>query len=267
MNDLQIPEIYNSVTGLGARRTYYPVKNWNRLGNLVICLVLLAGAALVLLFGIYTTYLAYQQNGPAMIDDKLPVPLVIAFLLAAFGVLAGWGAYVNWKKGALVFERGIAYSDRKGLQLWQWEDIVSMKSAITRHYTNGIYTGTTHVYTLLNRQDQRLVLADSIGKIEELANLIDESIFPRLYELASGQYNSGQPVVTGPVTVSKSGITISKKTYPWSEVKEVSINRGVLKVSRKDGGWFSGASAPASTIPNLRVLLTIIHQVVGLKSG
>jgi hypothetical protein len=267
MNDLQIPEIYNSVTGLGARRIYYPAKNWNRLGNLVICLVLLVGAVIVLLFGIYTTYLAYQDNGPAMIDDKLPVPLVIAIILAGFGMLAGWGAYTNWKKGVLVCERGFAYNERKGFQVWHWEDVVSMKSAITRHYTNGIYTGTTHVYTLLNRQDLRLVLADSIRNIEELAKLIDESIFPRLYEFAAGQYNSGQPVVTGPVAISKAGITISKKTYPWPEVKEVSINRGVLKVSRKEGGWFSGASAPASSIPNLRVLLTIIHQVVGLKTG
>jgi hypothetical protein len=40
-----------------------------------------------------------------------------------------------------------------------------------------------------------------------------------------------------------------------------------LKVSKKDGGWFSGASAAAASIPNLRVLLAIIHQVVGVKAG
>jgi hypothetical protein len=49
-------------------------------------------------------------------------------------------------------------------------------------------------------------------------------------------------------------------------VKEVSIHQGILKVSRKDGGWFSGASAAASVIPNLRVLLAIIQQLVGLKA-
>jgi hypothetical protein len=50
-------------------------------------------------------------------------------------------------------------------------------------------------------------------------------------------------------------------------VKEVSIHQGILKVSRKDGGWFSGASAAASVIPNLRVLLSIIDQVTGVKAG
>ena len=249
------------------RAAYFPVKKWNRWGNLVFCLVLLAGALLVLLFGIYITYLAYEQHGPAMIDDKLPVPLVIAFFLVALGLLAGWSAYANWNKGALVYERGFAYNDRKGLQIWHWEDVVSMRSAITRHYTNGIYTGTTHIYTLFNRQNQRLVLSDSLGKVEELAKMIDESIFPLLYKLAADQYNAGQTIVFGPVAISKTGITIGRKTYPWSDVKEVSIHRGVLKVSRKEGGWFSGASAAASSIPNLGVLLTIIHQVVGLKAG
>ncbi len=267
MNDLQIPRQFISATGLGAPQAFFPVKKWNRVGNLVVCLGLLAAAGLVLLNGLYIAYLASEQNGPAMIDDKLPIPLLIAFILAAFGLLPGWGAYVNWKKGVVVYERGFAYFDRKGLQVWNWENVVSMRSAITRHYTNGIYTGTTHVYTLYDRLNLRLVLSDSIYKVEEFARLIDESIYPRLYQLAADQYNSGQSIVSGPVAISKEGITISRKTYPWTEVKEVAINRGVLKVSRKEGGWFSGASAPASSIPNLRVLLTIIHQVVGLKAG
>ena len=267
MNNPQIPAVFISIIGLGAPRGYFPVKGWNRWGHLVFFFILLAGALLVFLFGIYDTYTAYQQHGPAMIDDKLTGPLVIAFILFAFGLLAGWGAYANWNKGVAAYERGFAYNDRKGIQIWRWEEVVSMTSAITRHYTNGIYTGTTHIYTLYDRQNQRRALSDSFGKVEELANYIDQNIFPLLYGRAADQYNTGQTIVFGPVAISKAGIVIGKKTYPWTDVKEVSIRQGILKVSRKDGGWFSGASASAATIPNLRVLLTIIHQVVGLKAG
>ncbi|MCX6099935.1 MAG: hypothetical protein NTV92_00605, partial [Candidatus Bipolaricaulota bacterium] len=84
---------------------------------------------------------------------------------------------------------------------------------------------------------------------------------------AADQYNAGQTIVFGSVAISKAGIAIGKKTYPWADVKEVSIHQGILKVSRKEGGWFSGARASASTIPNLRVLLTIIQQGIGLKAG
>ena len=267
MDDSRIPEVFQTASGLGALLGYYPVRRSHRLGNLVVCLVLLAGAALVLLYGIYSSFLAYQLHGPAVIDNKLTASLLIAVLLAGLGALAGWGAYANWRKGAAVYERGLAYQDRTGLKTWSWEDILSMTSAVTRHYTNGIYTGTSHVYNLLGRHNQKVKLGDSIGKVESLARVIDTNIFPLLYPRAVEHYNSGEMLPFGPVAISKQGITIGKRTYPWGEVKEVSIHRGILKVTRKDGGWFGGARAPAAAIPNLRVLLAIIQQVVGLKAN
>ena len=265
MNNPEIPEVFGQVVGLGMGRGYHPATRWNRWGNLVISLLLVGAAGVVLLMGIYNTYVAVQKHGPAMIDDKLPGPLIIAVIMFALGMLAGWGAFSNWRKGVMLYERGFAYNDRKGLQTWHWEDVVSLTSAITRHYTNGIYTHTTHIYVLTNRQNQKLRLADSIVKVEELAKTIEASIYPLLYAPAADQYNSGQTVVFGPLSINKQGITIYKKTYPWTDVKEVSIQRGMVKVAKKDGGWFSGASASAAAIPNLRVFLTMVQQVVGLK--
>jgi hypothetical protein len=103
--------------------------------------------------------------------------------------------------------------------------------------------------------------------VEELAIIIQAAILPGLYEQAAQQYNAGQRLVFGPVTIDKAGIQIGKKTYAWTEVQQVSIQRGILKVSKTEGGWFSGASASVSVIPNLNVLVNIIHQVVGLKTG
>jgi hypothetical protein len=267
LNNSQIPKAFLSVIGLGVLHGYFPVKNWLRWGSLVIFLLLLAGALLVFLFGLYNTYVAVQQHGPAMIDDKMTGPLGLAFVLFSFALLAGWGAYSNWNKGVVVSERGFAYKDRKGIQIWRWEDVVSMTSAITRHYHNGIYTGTTHVYTLHNRKNRRLVLSDTLSKVEDLAKDIDESIFPLLYRRAADGFNAGQAITFGPVTISTAGIVIGKKTYTWPDVKEVSIHKGILKISRKEGGWFSGASATASNIPNLRVLLSLIDQVTGVNAG
>ena len=103
--------------------------------------------------------------------------------------------------------------------------------------------------------------------MEELAITIQDAITPILFNQAAQQYNAGQMLVFGPVTIGKGGIQIGKKTYAWVEVQQVTIQRGILKVSKKEGDWFNGASAPASVIPNLNVLLNIIHQVVGLKTG
>lgn len=267
MNNPQLPEAFTSVIGLGAPKGYFPIKNLNRAGSLAAFFIFLGGSVLVFLYGIYDTYVAYQKHGPAMIDDKLTWPVIIAFILLLLGLAAGRSAYANWNKGVAVYDRGFAVRDRKGIRSWRWEEVVSLTAAVTRHYTNGIYTGTTHIYTLYDRQNERLVLSDFYVKVEELAKAIEQSIFPLLYERTAQQYNAGQMLVFGPVAVSKAGIQIGKKTYPWTDVKQVSIHQGILKVSKKDGGWFSGASVAASAIPNLGVLLNIIHQVVGLKAG
>jgi hypothetical protein len=253
--------------GLGAPRRYFPVKNMNRVGNLVFFLVLLGGAILVFLYGLYVTYLAYQKHGPASIDNTIPLPVIIAFVLFLLGLVAGWSAYVNWNKGVVVYDRGFAIRDRNGVRTWRWEDVVSMTAAVTRHYTNGIYTGTTHVYSLFNRQNQRLVLSDIYTKVEELAKAIQDAIYPGLFDQAAQQYNAGQRLVFGSVAISTAGIQIGKKMFPWTDVQQVSIQKGILKVSKKDGGWFGGASASAAVIPNLNVLLNIIQQVIGLKTG
>ena len=67
-----------------------------------------------------------------------------------------------------------------------------MRYAITRHSAIGIFTGTTQIYTLLNHQNQHLVLSDSFGKDEELANIIDQSIFPLLYGFAAASITQGR---------------------------------------------------------------------------
>ena len=260
-------EFPSRVPGLGAPKRYFPVRNMKRAGALVISLMLLAVSMLVFLFGLYVTFLAYQKHGPAAIDDKLIVPLLVAFALLVPGVAAGWMAYGNWGKGVVIYEGGIAMRDRNGIQNWRWEEIVSLTAAVTRHHFIGSDSGTTHVYKLYNRQNQRFVFSDIYTNVEELAKAIQDGIFPILYEQSALQYNGGQKLIFGPVAISKTGIQLGKRTISWSEVQQVSIQRGILKVAERGGGWLGRASAPASAIPNLNVLLNIINQVVGIKLG
>ena len=266
MNTPQFPAAITSrVNDLGMPKLYFPVKKLNRVGSLIACLLLLCSSILIILYGLYVASMAYQKHGLAVLADMLMVPMIIALVLLLLGLAAGWLAYRDWSKGVAVYERGLAIRDRKGLQIWRWEDVVSLTVAITRQHTIGIYTGTTHVYKLFNRHNQRLVLNDTYIHVEELAKTIQDNTFPLLYDQAARQYNAGQRLVFGAVAISQAGIQVGKKTFPWTEVKQISIQQGILKVSHKNGGWLSGVSASVSDISNLNVLLNIIHQVVGLK--
>ncbi|MFH1524290.1 MAG: DUF6585 family protein [Chloroflexota bacterium] len=267
MDTQQFPKAFKSVIELGAPKRYFPIKNLNRVSSLVAGIILIGGSVLAFLYGVYKAYWAYQKHGPALLGDELTWPVIISVILFLLGLTACWSAYVNWKKGVALFELGFAVRDRKGIRSWRWEDVASLTSAVTRHYSSGIYTGTSHVYTLYNQRNKRIILSNIYVKVEELAGAIEECIYPLLYGRAVDQYNTGKILVFGPVAVSKAGIQIGKKTYPWRAVKEVSIYQGTLKVAKKGGGWFSGANTAAASIPNLRVLLTIIYQVVGIKTN
>jgi hypothetical protein len=254
-------------SGLGAPKRYFPVKKIHRVGSLLAFFFLLGAAVMVFLDGLLVAYQSYQKHGPAVIGDSLALPGLLALALFLAGLAAGWWAFTNRGRGVVVYERGFAIHDRKGIQLWRWEEIVSLTEAVKRSYAGENSTGMRHVYRLVNRRNQQLVLTDVYSKVEELAMIIRDTILPGQYEQAAQRYNAGQRLVFGPVIIDQAGIQMGKKTYAWAEVRQVSIRRGILKISKTEAGWFNGASTPISAIPNLHVLLNIIHQVVGLKTG
>ena len=195
-------------------------------------------------------------------------PWILAAILFLISLFFAWGAFTNWNKAAVVYQNGMAYRDRQKIHTWRWTDFQSMTSAVTKHYTNGIYTGTTHIYTLFNKDGEKILLKDTISNVEELATRISKKIFPLLYEEYAQIYNLGQDCDFGPVKLNKAnGIQIGKKQYTWGEIEQVAIQKGVLSIKKKGGGWFTGASASASNIPNLEVMLSIIDQVVGLQTS
>ncbi len=267
MDDPRIPAIFSSVTELGVPRRYFRSRGSNRVGSVLALIVSLVGALLALLYGAYQAFWAYQSHGPAALGAELTWPVVIALVLFLFGLLAARAVSATRKKGIVLYEQGFAVRARKGPQAWRWEGVAALTTSVTRHYFGGFHTRTTHRYTLQNWRNEQLLLNDGYEKVEELAKSIEENIFPLLYHRAAEQYNAGQTLVFGPVAIAAGGVRIGKKIYPWTNVKEVSVHHGRVKISRKDGGWFSGASAEVASIPNLNVLLSIIQQVVGLKAG
>jgi hypothetical protein len=265
MTNQNIPKTFLSITNLGKPLDYFQVRRINRVGSLVLLILFLTGAALITLSAMAEALQAIRLHGPAMLDDKLAAPMGYAFIFFLAGLLAGWSAFTHWNMGVVTYEGGFAWCDRKGIQVWRWEELVSITSAITRVYTIGIYTGTTHIYTLSNCRSQRLVLSDSLRRVEQLAMNIERNTFPLLYAPAVDRYKAGKRLGFGPLLLSTEGIEIGKNTYPWQMLKEVSIHHGRLKVFGKEKGLIDGASLSVSTIPNVRVLLAIIHQVAGLK--
>ncbi len=266
ITSLNLPDAFRSVIGLGAPEAVFPVKSKNRIGSLGGAVIFLGAGGLKVLFAFINAYNASQRYGPAVFGKRLVGPLIFGLVLGALGLWAAWSAYANWNRMVVVYTHGLALRDRKGVRFWRWEQIEALYRLVVKRYVNGIYTGTTHTYTIGLGQGGRERFDDRYQNVEKLGNMLQGRTFNHLSARAVEAYNAGRKVQFGRVALDKAGITVGKKTYPWESVEQVTVRQGVLWVRSKDGGWSGRASAVVSAIPNLVVLLSFIDQIVGVDT-
>lgn len=266
-NPQKLPKQFTNLMGMGSVVQVFQPKTSIVINIILILLLLLSGGG-ALAYALNILWQRWGRYYPPVIYEAM-APWVIGALVAfIIAFLIIWSIYKRRKQGAVVFTNGFAYSNRKGVQTWRWDQVQDVTANVTRHYTNGIYTGTTHIYTLIKSTGEKLVINDTLREVEALYTHLQNNTLQHRYQTKADAYNRGETVTFGPVTISKQGgITLGKKSYKWDEIEEVGINKGVLSIKKKDGGWFSGASATAGAIPNLHVLLSIINQIVGLHAG
>jgi hypothetical protein len=264
---IEVPEQFQSVYGLGTPLTVYPVAASNRWISAIFGVILIGGAALVAIYGAYDTYMQVTKYGPVMLSKTIIAPLIIAAVMLLLGILAAVNAFRSWNKSVVVYEKGLAYSDNNGVQTWGWQEVEWFFVAITKHYHNGIYTGTTYLYTLQKADGSRLKLDNKFKKIESLGQFVGQKVAPFQYDRITQKLRSGQTVALGPIAISKDSIAIGKKNYLWTEVEQVGIQKGYVSIKKKAGGWFSGATTPVSAIPNLDAFFAVVNQIVKVKTG
>lgn len=207
-----------------------------------------------------------RAPAPAIFSAILPW-ISISVVCFGIGAVIVWRMVLNRKKSAVIFTNGFAYSDSKGVQTWRWEQVEEITANIVRHYALGLLTGTSQTYTLRKSSGESLVLNESLKDIESFYHHLENSTLKRRYQRLAESYNHGNTVTFGPVHIGKQlGIQIGTKNYPWDEIEQVVINKGILSIKKKNGGWHSKANTPAGEIPNLHILLSVINQIIGLKA-
>jgi hypothetical protein len=239
----------------------------NRWVSAIFGVILIGGAGLAAIYGMYDASVQVAKYGPVMFSKVIIPPLTIAALALFFGILAAVNASLNWKKSVVVYDKGLSYSDSKGIQTWGWHEVEWFYAAITKHYYYGIYTGTTYLYTLQKVDGARLKLDNKFKQIESAGRLVGQKVTPYQYDRLLKKLRSGQTVLLGPIAINKENIAVGKRSYLWDDVERVVIQKGYVNIKKRGGGWFSGASAPVSAIPNLDALFAVVNQIVKVKTG
>ncbi len=184
------------------------------------------------------------------------------FTLLGLALLAGgvWGVvniYRNFDVRVMVCAQGLLRTHRGQAEVVRWEQVDAFWQAVTRRYMNGVYTGTTHLYTLRRSDGAVFKFNDTLNKVEALGNTIQREVTRVLLPRFIYAYNAGSTVTFGPLSINQQGISNSKEMLPWSQFKDMQVKRGVISV-KKEGKWLNWSSVHVPQIPNFYVFMALV---------
>lgn len=249
---------FPGVIGLGNLKGEYSNTGRRRWFSVIFGgLCLLAAPALVLVAA-YVGYVTYNNSGLYKVAGNVALPLIIALAAFVIGASVLINAWRNWRIAAALYENGVAYQSRTGIQQVNWSDVTAVWQRVTRHYTNGVYTGTTHAYTIQTNAGQKVVLDDRLGKkVEELGNAVQRGASNALYPRYWQAIQNGQRVDFGPIAMDNQKLYAGKKELRWDDIKAVKVNKGMISV-KQDKGWFNWATVTVPQVPNFSTFYDLI---------
>ena len=180
--------------------------------------------------------------------------VVLGLYLAFFPVFyQSWHVYLGTD--------GFIFTRRGRIDAFHWAQIEAMWQSVTRRYTNGVYTGTTHRYTVKRKDGLKIVLTDRFADVEEIGNRISAEITNYLWPHVFAAYNAGNPITFGPLTVSLQGIGDGLEVLPWSQITDIRMNRGYINVKKADK-WLNWSTMRVAKVPNVFVFMTLVSRVL-----
>jgi hypothetical protein len=216
------------------------------------------GGAIMMIVGIGIVFFDMMQRHPSGF-------YILGGILLAIGMWALWTGVRERGLQVLVFPDGLTYTIRGTTEVVRWEDITEVLQQITKHYTNGVYTGTTHIYTVRRAGRPELKFNDALKNVEQLGNTIQQETYKLLLPRAIATYNAGGILHFGKLNVSRQGLSNGKETLAWSDIKGVKLEKGVIAVS-KQGKWLNWTTATVAQTPNIFVFTALADSIIGLNN-
>ncbi|POX56292.1 hypothetical protein C3489_06115 [Streptomyces sp. Ru71] len=191
------------------------------------------------------------------------VSLILPPLGAYFFWLAAQTPNLSRRQAARrlhLFEHGLAEVGRNGeVSVFRWDSMTVLQE-ITERYANGVYVGTTYVYTLYREDGTTLKVTGFYAQPERWGPAIQQEITrAQLPGLLAGLERGGT-LAYGELSVNLGGVATPKGSLTWPEVDSAELSQGVL-VLRRAGKKLPWARIPVKKIPNLCLFLALVDRL------
>ncbi|GAA2739862.1 MULTISPECIES: DUF6585 family protein [Kitasatospora] len=187
-----------------------------------------------------------------------------------FGYLLLQSPNVSRKKAAHrlhFFEYGLVVADHTGpVEAFRWDSMAVLQQ-ITRRYANGVYVGTTYLYTLYKQDGSTLKLTNFFANPERWGLIIQHAITNSQLPGVLAALGNGETVRFGDIAVTTGGVATPKRgSVAWSEIQRFEIKNGVVFLA-KAGKLLAWSNTPVAKIPNFFLFLATVDRLRQLNAA
>ncbi|MEW2497746.1 DUF6585 family protein [Streptomyces nodosus] len=159
-----------------------------------------------------------------------------------------------------LFEHGLAEVGKNGeVSVFRWDSTTATQE-ITERYANGLYVGTTYVYTLYREDGTRLKVTDFYAQPEHWGPAVQQEITRAQLPGLLTALEQGRTLAYGSLTVSLGGVATAKGSLTWSEIEKIDMAQGMLLLC-KSGKKLPWARVQIKKVPNLFLFLALADRL------
>ncbi|HUN23619.1 MAG TPA: hypothetical protein PK299_10855 [Anaerolineales bacterium] len=206
-------------------------------------------------------------------DDAWGMGIIFVIVVGLWlGLLYGLsGLAQHWGQKIAVCEHGLALENASRTVAMRWEHLHSIRASVTRHYTNGIYTGTTHNYWCKSADGSEILLDNQLGKdVEKFYDSARRHTVEARYQRTLQTITQGKTVSFSSVLVNTTHLFIGKKTIPVANIRKLAAEKGYLQIHYEDvgkirAGKITQESVAVGLTDNFDILWALLHQLAKLS--
>lgn len=240
---------------------FYPVRNQQlkRLVALPAAILLLLLSIAALLYGLFTTWMAIERFGRAVVLKTLPTPLLIFIVAFISGLLILFLTIRNWHAGIELNPSGLTFIRGRSNKTVPWESITRLDARVN------VVKFATSVIDIQSRaeietdQGEIFQITDRIANSKELIKRCREKVLPRLFHQFHKAIRQGEQITFHrDLAAAPQALLVRNMPYYWQDVEPV-LKRKKIALQEK-ATKRELITLPINQLQNADILLTLLEN-------